>query len=201
MKPTTTILCASLAALAAVPAAAQAATFRLGVSANVTAPMNDMGNKSAAGFGLAGFTEMRLTDNMAMRLRYEYTKLGGQEEALNLILAGTVAAITNSYSSSLQVAMADYVFGRKDNGLYYFVGVGTTWWGVSVDKVASDISDLPQQLAQSGLGESGTFSGSAGIGYSLTTNIGVEGRYTKINSRAATNANQAFVQASFLIRF
>jgi len=88
MKTTTTILCASLAALAAVPAHAQGAqaqsNFRYGVSASILVPLNDMGIESSTGFGLSVFVEYKFTDFMGTRVRYEYTKFGNKEATITI---------------------------------------------------------------------------------------------------------------------
>jgi len=202
---TTTILCASLAALAAVPATAQE-LFRFGLSANIAAPMNDISKKSANGYGLAGFAEIKITESTSMRIRYEYTMMGGKEEEVtaNDPLVGLIAGAIKNSDSTMQMAMADYVFRSKDTGLYFFAGVGTTWWGVSVDSMTNGSIQLEEYIAAGLVGaldKSNSLCGSIGVGYGLTPNMGVEARYTKMDSKADYYSSQAMVQASFVFRF
>jgi len=203
MKTTTTILCASLAALAAVPAHAQGAqaqsNFRYGVSASILAPLNDMGIESSTGFGLAVFVEYKFTDFMGTRLRYEYTKFGNKEATVTSSIDPMYDS-TNSYSSTMQSPSADLIIGNKDKGLYFFVGAGTTQR--SIDAVFQYLNgELSGEKKDNSFNLNG-FAGSVGAGYAFTKNMGLEAKYTKINMNTTTaQNNQAYIQASFVLTF
>jgi hypothetical protein len=215
MKATTTILCASLAILAAAPSFAQEA-YGFGLSASHCSPIGDLGGIHGNGFGLAGFAERRFTRLMAGRLRVEYMGLGDKEMLYQepLITYHEPYNYDWPYNSvkmlfsttKLYGAVADFVLG-KDKGLYGFVGVGyirvdfgvsvfrdvqgidpRSWIVQGIDPRSWIVSDGDYDLSRNG------FATSIGLGYNFTKHFGAEVKSTDAFSKS-------FAQVSLLYRF
>jgi len=210
MKPATTILCASLAALAAAPSFAQE-KYSYGLSASHCSPLSDLGGIHGNGFGLAGFAERRFTRLMAGRLRVEYMGLGGREVLSQEPLITHYDSdkydwpdnpVKMSYSTTkLYGGVADFVLGRKDKGLYGFVGAGymSVDFGVSVSR---DVQGLKPWILPNGdydLSRIG-FATSIGLGYNFTKNFGAELKSTDVSSKFGSGG-ESFSQVSVLYRF
>jgi len=99
----------------------------------------------------------------------------------------------------MQSPTADLIIGNKDQGLYFFVGAGTASRGI--DTVIQILTGEFQGTQTNDSFSFSGFSGSIGAGYAFSKNFGVEARYTKINVNNTAQANQAYVQASFVLTF
>ena len=130
MKPATTLLCASLAALAAAPSFAQE-KYSYGLMGSSMMSSNDEFTKlTGAGFGLGGFVERRFDDDTACRLRVEYIWLGDKEQTLQ----GELGTIKWSHSSKMQGAMIDFIL-RLRKQFFYFGSIG--YMSLGIDATAT----------------------------------------------------------------
>ena len=204
LKTAISILCASLAALAAAPSFAQD-KYNFGLSASSVYPFGDLGGVHGNGVGLAGFAERRFTRLMAGRLRAEYMGLGGKEVLYQEPLITHYDPdkyywpdnpVKMSYSTTkLYGVVADFVLGRKDKGLYGIVGVGYMRLDFRVS-VSRDVQGQYPWLLPNGdydLSRNG-FANSIGLGYNFTKHFGAEVKSTHVCSKS-------FAQVSLVYRF
>jgi hypothetical protein len=202
IKTTISILCASLVALTAAPSFAQEA-YSFGLSASAVYPFGDLGGVHGNGFGLAGFAERRFTRLMAGRLRVEYIGLGDkellyQDSLITHYDPNKYYSVKMSNSAAkLYGAVADFVLGHKDKGLYGFVGV--VYMRVDFRVIVSrDVQGpyYPSWLLPDGdynLARNG-FATSIGLGYNFTKHFGAEVKNT-------AGLDKSFAQVSLLYRF
>ncbi|MDR2562161.1 MAG: outer membrane beta-barrel protein [Holophagales bacterium] len=213
MKITTTILCASLAILAAAPAFAQD-KYSFGLLGSSMMSSNDELKKlTGVGFGLGGFVERSFDDGIACRFRAEYTILGDKEQTVR----DELGSIKWSHSSKMQGAMIDFIL-RLGSRFFYFGSIGYMSLDIDSNLVDALVALPRQSMGYMSLGIDNNnaniggellkrhldFDGfTFGIGwrYQFTKHIGAETKIQIILSKGMLKHYPNFQDLSLVYRF